>query len=140
MFFSDYYLLYEFVEIVVVLVVIKGEKVVVLLSFDEDMSFYDVIGNVVRVECVNGGESFNRLLEVGCILVIGSGFIENGVDCCLVEDCNGFVFESLECFGFLFIKGVNDGNKIVLQQYNVNLGSEGNKLINLGIEIEFNIV
>ncbi|XP_024373629.1 uncharacterized protein [Physcomitrium patens] len=137
---SDHHLSHESAETAAVLAAIKGEKVAASLSPDEDMSSHDVTGNVVRVECANGGESLNRSSEVGCTLATGSGPTENGVDCCSVEDCNGSASESSECLGSLPTKGVNDGNKIVPQQHNVNLGSEGNKLTNLGTEIEPNTV
>lgn len=99
----DMYLLYDkFVEIVVVL--IENVMVSGFVGFSEDKSFYDVIGDVVREIYVNGGESF----------ILERGGIGNGVDFFLSEDCSVFVFEVIERFEILFIKGVNDSSISVL--------------------------
>lgn len=88
--------------------------------------------DVVREECANG-ESPTKSLDVGCS---ARGSSKNGTDCCSsVEDCNGSASESSERVGLGAIPIDGSNNSNLSHQHNVSLGSEGNKLTNLGTDI-----
>nr|XP_024370707.1 serine/threonine-protein phosphatase 4 regulatory subunit 3-like isoform X2 [Physcomitrium patens] len=92
--------------------------------------------DLLREKCVNGGESPPKSLDVGCSFATERGSTQNGLDCYSVEDCNGSTSESSERVGVgaIPIKGVSDSSSSVLQQ-SASLGSEGNKVSNLGTDI-----
>ena len=84
----------------------------------------------VRDECGNGGENPAKPLEVVCSVdALQRGSIENGTDCCSVEDCNGSASESAERGGPGAAVPIDVSNSSLSQQHNVSLGSEGNKHI-----------
>lgn len=83
----------------------------------------------VREKCGNGGESPTKPLDVVCSVVTGRGSIENGTDCCSVEDCNGSASDSAERVGPGAAVSIDGSNSSLSQQHNVSLGSEGNKHI-----------
>jgi hypothetical protein len=86
-------------------------------------------GDDVRETCGNGGESPAKSLEVVCSVATERGSFENGMDCCSVEDCNGFASESAEKVGLGAAVPIDGSNNSLSQQHNVSLGSEGNKHI-----------
>nr|XP_024382924.1 serine/threonine-protein phosphatase 4 regulatory subunit 3-like isoform X3 [Physcomitrium patens] len=88
----------------------------------------------VREKCANGGESPTKPVDVGCSLARES---QNGMDSSAVEDINRSTSESSERIGLGAIptKGVNDSNSSISQLQNTSLGSEGNRMTNLGTDI-----
>lgn len=88
--------------------------------------------DIVREDCANG-ESPTKALDVG------RGSIKNGTECCSsVGDCNGSASEEsserVGPGGAIPIDGSNNST-LSQQQHTVSLGSEGNKLTNLGADI-----